>query len=164
MRTIEVKQLTVECFARYGSFADMLHPRGDKIGPPEAEFFPDGVRAFPCAAMTGFSTVKTSYRPMVIDEAERHSYAAELLLPLDGDVVCFAAPAPFDTFPAEKAEAFLVPRGTLLKLRPGVWHKAPFPVGPGSVSTLVVLPERTYATDCLVEKLTEEKRLSIRVP
>ena len=70
-------------------------------------------------------------------------------MPIDGDVLVHVAPAaPGDRFPAEQAEVFLVPKGTMLVLRPGVWHHGPFALGAERVSCLVGLPERLYARDC----------------
>ena len=43
-----------------------------------------------------------------------------------------------------------------------MWHFAPYAVI-GPVSTIVVLPERTYANDCVVVKHTEEQKLEIEM-
>jgi ureidoglycolate lyase len=47
----------------------------------------------------------------------------------------------------DQVEVFRVPKGTLITLRPGVWHCAPFAENADIVNILVVLPERTYAND-----------------
>ena len=36
-----VKQLTCEAFKTYGSFANMLEPKGPKLGKDSVEFFRD---------------------------------------------------------------------------------------------------------------------------
>lgn len=160
MRTILAQPLTKDRFSPYGAFADLLQPEGFKLGDPAAEFFPDLLRVFPGAAMAGLSVVRTVHRPWVVDTAEQHDLATEILLPLDGDIICFVAP-PCAAFPAAQTEAFLVPRGTAIAVKPGVWHKAPFPAAPQTVHTLVLLPERTYAVDCRVQTPAAEERIEI---
>ncbi len=161
MRTISIQPLTPERFAPYGTFTDLVHPAGTAMGGPEALFFPDRMRVLGGTGMTGVSVVSTLRRPLLIDVAEQHDLATEVLLPLDGDIICFTAPACAAAFPTGQAEAFLVPRGTAIALLPGVWHKAPFPVDAEQVHTLVLLPERTYAVDCRVQALREEEQIKI---
>ena len=161
MRKIAIQPLTLERFAPYGIFTDLLHPAGVSLGGPEALFFPDRLRVWGGTGPTGVSVVSTLWRPLIIDVAEQHDLATEVLLPLDGDIICFAAPACAADFPCEQAEAFLVPRGTAIALFPGVWHKAPFPVHMEQVHTLVLLPERTYAIDCRVQTLRPADQIEI---
>jgi hypothetical protein len=72
------------------------------------------------------------------------------------------APAgPALEFPASSAEVFLVPRGTLLCIRPGVWHHAPFAFGSDIVNCLIVLSERTYKNDCTLYQIPSESRVRI---
>ena len=66
------------------------------------------------------------------------------------------APVPLDRF-----RAFRVPKGTMVCLRPGVWHHAPFAVGGGPANVLIALPERTYANDCTVVELAEDEQIRI---
>lgn len=157
MYTITAKHLDSNYFQRYGCFANMLQPTGNKIGEWPVEFYPDVQSLFFGASLTGFSTVITEKREMIVTEAERHTSTVEVLLPLDGDVIIFAAPPTENSFIREQAEAFIVPQGTLVALKAGVWHKAPFPVFKDRVSTLVILPERVYANDCTVIPLNEQK-------
>lgn len=90
-------------------------------------------------------------RPFVLNVSEFHDTCCEIVLPLDGDILMHVAPAgPEKEFPYEKAEVFLVPRGTLARLRPGVWHHAPFSLRSEVVNCLIALPERTYKNDCIV--------------
>jgi ureidoglycolate lyase len=56
---------------------------------------------------------------------------------------------------------FGIPRGTLVVLRPGVWHHAPFTIDGKPANVLVVLPERTYANDCVVVELSAEEQVEI---
>jgi ureidoglycolate lyase len=54
-----------------------------------------------------------------------------------------------------------VPRGTFVTLNAGVWHHAPFPHGANVVNMVIVLPERTYANDCLVVPLSKKEQVKI---
>ena len=83
-------------------------------------------------------------------------------MPIDGDVLIHVALATRNgEVPLDRIEVFLVPKGTLVIIRPGVWHHAPFAFGSDFVNVLVVLPERTYAKDCFVSIIPEDKQLEI---
>ncbi|MBE3064911.1 MAG: ureidoglycolate lyase [Spirochaetes bacterium] len=98
----------------------------------------------------------------MMDVSEYHDTCCEVVLPLDGDVLMHVAPAvPEKEFPFDSAEVFLVPRGTICCLRPGVWHHAPYAVGATVVNCLVALPERTYMNDCKVYQFPEDRRMKI---
>ena len=56
-------------------------------------------------------------------------------------------------------EVFRVPKGTMVTLRPGVWHHGPFCVDTDSLQTLIILPERLYAYDCTVLTAPEADKL-----
>jgi hypothetical protein len=56
---------------------------------------------------------------------------------------------------------FFVKKGTMVAIRPGVWHCAPFAYKADHVNVLIVLPERTYANDCTIEIIPIEKRISV---
>lgn len=161
MHMIKARHLDAQCFQRYGTYANMIQPSGNAIGELPVTFYPDVLNVFMGASLIGFSTVITEKRDMIVTEAEQHASTLELLLPLDGDVVIFVAPPTVSTFNKETVEAFIVPKGTLIVLNAGVWHKAPFPISAQRVSTLVVLPERTYANDCTINSLNEEQQFKI---
>ena len=81
---------------------------------------------------------------------------------IDGDMVIHVGPAtPKDVIPLEEIEAFRIPKGTFVSLRPGVWHGGPFTTTDKPVSVLIVLPERTYANDCEGHKLDEKDYIEI---
>ena len=162
MKTICAKPLTLESFNQYGNFTNLTDCSSTKIGENPIEFFRDIVSCNLCNICPSFSVVKTWKRDMVIDEAEQHFYTAEALLPLDGDIVIFVAPSTDRTVPFDEIEAFIVPKNTLVTVKSGVWHKAPFPVNDEIVHSLVILPERTYANDCLVVKFPEDKKILIK--
>lgn len=97
-----------------------------------------------------------------IDTYKYHNTCAEAMLPLDGDTYIHVAPAgPADHVPYDEVEVFRVPKGTMVTLRPGVWHHGPFCVDTDSLQTLIILPKRLYAYDCTVLTASEADKLRI---
>jgi len=163
MREIPYSPLTRDGFAKYGTFASMIDPVWPKIGAEPIEFFRDMVQThLGNSAPASFGVCRVARRPFVMDVSEYHNGCCEIILPLDGDVLMHVAPAvPEKEFPFDSAEVFLVPKGTLCCLRPGVWHHAPFALETRVVNCLVALPERTYANDCKVYEFPPDCRLKI---
>ena len=109
-----------------------------------------------------FSVTTVKPRENKINFMEYHSFTGEGILPLDGDVyVHLAPPSPKSVIPKDSVEVFLIPKGTLLTIRMGVWHGAPFAVGTERVNVLCVLPERTYANDGFFHMVPEEEQMKI---
>lgn len=162
MRKIKVQKLDREAFRPYGDFVELLRPASFYGDAPTA-FTPDMLQlSLAQHDQASFSICRVVERANIVDTSEYHSAASEGNLPLDGDVVLHVAPANRGQIEADKFEAFLVPKGTLVTLKPGVWHFAPYAVS-GEVSTVVILPERTYANDCVVVKHTEEQKLELEM-
>jgi len=158
-----VKELSLEGFRAYGSFASMIEPQSVKIGAEPIEFFRDMVRLdLGGASIASFSVCRVSERPAVVDVTEFHSRCGEGIMPLDGDIVIHVGPAtPAGDVPIDRIKAFRVPKGTFVSIHPGVWHHAPFAAGTDCVNTLIVLPERTYANDCEVYEIPEQGRIEL---
>lgn len=154
MNTVKAEPLSLAAFAPFGFYAELLAPAAEKFGAPPIEFFRDLVQQHLGGAhLVSFSVCRVAPRPPVIDVSECHSMTGETLLPLDSDVLIHVAPASADGRPPlARLRVFRVPRGTLVTLRPGVWHHAPFALG-APATVLVALPERTYANDCRVVSL-----------
>ena len=163
MRTVQIEDLSIEAFLPFGFYAQHLNPGADKIGAPPVEFFRDMVQQdLGQATRVSFSTCRVERRANKIQVCEYHSHTGEAILPLDGDVLIHVGPAsPGRDVPLDKLRVFRVPRGTLVVLRPGVWHHAPFTVDGEPANVLIVLPERTYANDCVVVELSEADQLAI---
>jgi len=163
MRQITCRKLSVEDFAKYGTFADMINPRGPRLGAEPIEFFRDMVQSqLGSTPIASFGVCRVVKRPFVMDVSEYHDTCCEVVLPLDGDVLMHVAPAvPEKEFPFEQAEVFKVPRGTLCCLRPGVWHHAPYALNADVVNCLIALPERTYMNDCKVYAFPPEQHVCI---
>lgn len=155
---IKAKPLTMEAFAPYGSYTDICRPTGHSLGV----FFPDRLLMDVSGDMpVGFSPLSVD-KPAeyVVTAAEYHNTTAEGILPLDADVVVHVAP-PSNAPVPEKTEAFIVPKGTLVKLNAGVWHMCPLPVDQPHVNILIVLPQRTYVNDCTVVPYEPQQQIRI---
>jgi len=164
MRTVKVEKLSVEEFLPFGFYAQLINPDTERIGTPPIEFFRDMVQQdLGGASIASFSTCRVKKRDLVIDVAEYYTMTGEGILPLDGDVLIHVGPAtpPGDGVPLDKIKVFRVPQGTMVVLRPGTWHHAPFTVDDSPTNVLIVLPERAYANDCEVVELGEENKIMI---
>ncbi len=158
MRQIKAKKLTAEAFSQYGSFYNLVDPKGSALGG----FYNDKV-ALPVSGnvpVTFSSLEMEKADKMIVDAAEYHNYTGEGILPLDDDVVIHVAPPTKEPVP-ELTEAFVVPKGTVVKLNTGVWHLAPMPINEKVAHILIVLPERVYKNDCVVVEYAEEDQMEI---
>ena len=163
-REIKVKELTLENFRPYGTFSKLLHPTARSNGLPGMSFHADmEILELGTAHTAAFSVTRvTSALPHVIVALEHQSHCGEGILPLDGDMLVYFAPAGASYEAAlQEVEAFVVPRGVMLTIRPGVWHCCPYPVNTDVINVLNVLPERTYANDCTMKLLAEDERIRI---
>jgi ureidoglycolate lyase len=166
MRTVKAESLNVEKFLPFGFYANMIDPQAEKIGTAPIEFFRDMVQEdLGGASAPSFSTCRVEPRTLVVDVTECHTATGEGILPLDNDILIHVGPAtPADADPPlDKFRVFKVPKGTMVVLRPGVWHHAPFTLKRAPANVLIVLPERTYANDCEVINLDEPDRICIEL-
>ncbi len=163
MKTVGIKKLTMEAFAPYGTFASVMAPKGPKMGEKPVEFFRDMVQqTLGAANMVSYSACVVEQRDWVITNAEYHNHCCEAIICLDGDYLAHFAPAcPEGEEPFDSIEVFLIPKGTMVVVRPGVWHQAGFPYGCGEVHVLCALPERTYSNDCVFMEIPENKRIRV---
>lgn len=158
MRTIKAMPLTVESFREFGEFYSILEPKGHHMGT----FFHDHVLVPVSghAPMAFSAYVVEKPEKMIVKEAEYHNDTSEIILPLDGDIITYVA-APSKELEPENTVAFRIPKGTVVKLNAGVWHKDSFAVEQEQVHTLIVLPERTYKRDCVILPYGEENWIEI---
>ena len=164
MPKVRIEELTRDAFAPFGTFANMLNPDTEAIGESPSKFHRDMVLlpTMHPQSLTAFSTCRVEKRPLVVDVTEYHSYTAEGNLPLDADALIHVGPATANGIvPWDKIRIFRVPRGTFVTTYPGVWHHAPFAHGADVLNMLIVLPERTYANDCVVVEATEAQKVYI---
>jgi ureidoglycolate lyase len=164
MRTVKIENLEHNTFLPFGFIANHTNPNTEKIGSDPTWFYRDMAQLdLGTASKASFSTCRVEQRELVIDVTEFHSRTGEGVLPLDSDVLIHVAPAtPNGVVPLEQFRVFRVPRGTLVVLRPGVWHHAPFSLE-GVANVLIVLPERTYANDCTVVELAVSDQIRIEI-
>jgi ureidoglycolate lyase len=166
MRIVKVEELSAEQFLPFGFYARLVDPDTERLGSAPIEFFRDMVQQdLGGISIASFSTCRIEKRDLAIDVTEYHSSCGEGILPLDNDILIHVGPAtpPGSGVPLDKIRVFRVPKGTMVVLRPGTWHHAPFTVNDDPANTLIVLPERTYANDCEVFELEEADRIRIEV-
>ena len=163
-KTLTVESLTADAFGPFGFFASMIDPAATVIVKKPIEFYRDMLQLdLGGANIASLSVCRVEPRPAVVDVTEYHSYCGEGILPLDNDVVIHVGPAcPDEELPLEQFRAFAVPKGTLVVLRPGVWHHAPMTMNAKPANVLIILPERTYANDCTVVNLPKTQRLTVK--
>ena len=161
MKEIKVMPITRDEFAPFGEFYNMENPDGYALVGAIHKFYPDRLTTA-CVGRLAFSPLVVK-RPesMVITEQEYHTTTEELILPLDDDMILHVAPASGGAIATDYAKAFLVPKGTLVKLRCAVWHLAPLPASKEQFTALIILPECTYANDCTVVQIPEDKQFKI---
>ena len=155
MRTLKVEELSVESFLPFGFYADLINSKTEKLGAPPIEFFRDMVQQdLGGASIVSFSSCRIEKREPVINVSEYHSKTTEGALPINNDIFMHVGPASAGTeVPLDKFRVFRVPMGTMVVLRPGVWHHGAFTANDRPVNILITLPERTYANDCVVVEL-----------
>lgn len=150
-----------EAFAPYGVYYDMLRPDGYALEGEIHKFYPDRISE---SAVTriGYSpiTVKKAAR-MTVKAVEYHTTTPEMILPLNDDMIIHVAPASAGTPVTGLTEAFIIPRGALVKINTAIWHLAPLPVHEEELHAMIILPECTYANDCTVVELKEEEQFEI---
>lgn len=165
MRTIKAKPLTIEAFAQYGSFVNVLNPEGHFLGGNELRFYKDHVTmAVGGISAIGFSPlIMMKPKDMIITKAEYHTSTGEGILIMDDDAIVHVAPPTAHTPVPEKTEAFIVPKGTFIRLNTAVWHLGPLPINNDILHALVVLPERIYANDCVIMEYKEDEYIKIEL-
>jgi len=155
MRELKAKKLTIEGFAPYGSFCDMVNPTGYALQGEIHKFYPDRVTGA-CVGTMAFSPIAVQKDDRIIKQAEYHTTTWEGILPVNDDMIIHVAPASAGTVVPELTEAFIVPKGTLVKINAAIWHLAPLPVNEDVLHAMIILPECIYANDCTVVDFDEK--------
>jgi ureidoglycolate lyase len=163
MHSVRAQPLTSEAFAPFGTFRDLIGATGPHLGAPPITFYRDLLPLEQGGKPPVFSICRVTPRDFVMEVMEYHSHTGEGILPLDGDVLVQVAPATprAAAFPTAETQVFHVPMGTMLAIRPGVWHHAPFVIGDAAVNVVIVLPERTYANDTTYLPLEGDMKIHI---
>ncbi len=165
MPSVKIEELTLEAYKPFGTFVNMINPDTEAIGGAPIQFFRD-MALLPIQhprSLPSFSVCRVEKRPLIVDTTEMHTFTAEGNLPLDADALIHVAPAtPNGECPKDRIRVFRVPRGTFVTMNAGVWHHAPFAYKADVLNMLIVLPERTYANDCLVIGLEKKDHVLIQ--
>ena len=163
-----IQELTSHAFSKYGTFASLTPPNGCALAQDDIiAFWPDCGGVLDLGPMASnqlaIGICQVHWRPLQVEVSEYHTATGEGNLPLDGDIyIHVAPPTAGDTVPVDAIEIFRVPQGTMVILKPGVWHHAPYAIQKDAViNTLILLPQRTYANDCVVKELTEPVTFSV---
>lgn len=165
MITKGIKELNVIEFSKYGNYTSVLNPDAVKFGSEPIEFYRDMIQlGLGQSTTVSFSLCRLLKREFIVEASEYHNYCGEMIIPVDGDILMHVgAASDSDKVPVEDIEIYRIPKGTVVCIRPGVWHQAAFAYNCDSVNILVALPERTYATDCHLIKLQPEEQIKILV-
>jgi ureidoglycolate lyase len=164
MQTIKAKPLTPEGFQKYGEYLNLLDNNAiaaKSVFPPFG-FFPDlikldfGGQTLPTVAVCHVKKTEKN----IVAFMEAHRYTCEGLLPLDGDCIIFVGPPPFGNppqFSVKALEAFIVPKGTFVKLNPLIVHGSQYAVNTDEVHIVCMLPGRTFANDMLAGMVEKDE-------
>lgn len=159
MRTIQAKPLSPESFRKYGVYQNLLDDASmgcNSVNP--AGFFPDlitlnfGTTTLPSVCCCSVTKIEKN----IIRSMEAHQYTCEGLLPIDADVIIFVGTLPPTGLTTETLEAFLVPKGTFVKLNPLIVHGTQYCVDTPQAHILCMLPERTFRNDKIGRMLEDE--------
>lgn len=163
MKEIRLTKLTKENFEEYGTYTDLLNPRHPFYEAGQPQFYPDRTTvAIGKEGNLGISVSQEFKRDNVIEFAEIHQKTEEAMVCLDDDVIIYCAPATeTKELPLDYVQAFFIPKGTLVTIKPGVWHGCQFLQNLEVGHVLVLLPERTYAKDCVLVELKEDDQIRI---
>jgi len=164
MKTVAVQDLDLASFQTFGSFSNLIDPKSFGFGKPPVEFYRDIIQQdLGGSATASYAICRVEARPLVITSAEFHNQTCEGILPLDNDVLIHVGPgtSPHGPVPVDDFQVYRVPKGTMVILRPGVWHHAPYTANGQPANVLIVLPERTYVNDCIAVRIEEERQLEI---
>jgi len=163
MRKVKIQKLTLEGFKKYGGYANLINPNAPKLGGNGSEYYPDlismdlGIKSVQSA-----SICRAFKCPPIVDIAESHTHSTEAMMALDSDMVMhFGIPTPSGVCPVDTMEVFHIPKGTIVVMKHGTWHYAPFCYGSDVTNILVLLPPRTYVNDCTTYKFREDERFEI---
>lgn len=154
MKTIKVKKLTKEAFAPYG---EVLTIEGREAGgnPASHLWYPQVVVI---DDPTSINLMKVVPHEFVLKDFEKHDKTTENLLAMDGDLIVGVAKA--GELEDEAVEAFYIPAGLGISLKPSVWHAVPFAVGK-EVMSVCIFKNNTSHEDIYFASISEELGLTM---
>lgn len=151
---VALKNITRENIREFGDYFDVAG-----VEPTYSDAIFDWWNEVGFADLGGrasFGIVQPRFNPEFSETIfEQHSNTPEVLIPIDEDIIVLVAKkdAFSDGIPRlGDFDAFLVPKGTAVSLKPGVWHHAPMVMGVSS-RVFVIFKEKTSFEDCLTKDL-----------
>ena len=163
MKQIKVQQLSRDAFAKYGTYQNLLDDEDMALHSINKKgFFCDLIQLdFADTTLPSVNCCQVSKpEKRVIGFIEAHKYTCEGLLPIDSDMVIYVGIYKGE-FQLDSIEAFLIPKGTFVKLNPLIVHGTQYPVNEGISHCLCMLPMRTFNNDMIAKRLDEEDRIEI---
>lgn len=161
MKKVKAEKLTLESFAPFGSYSNVLDPEGPHLSGDYHDFYRDQ------AVIYAESRMPMAVSPLVVRKVEMkvtavewHNETCEGLMPLNDDAIVHLTPAG-GAFDPDQTKVFIVPKGTMISIKPGVYHLTPYPAKEEALHALVLLPERTYINDFLYYELSEDEQFII---
>ena len=146
---LKVHELTEDNFAPYGRFFNIYgFAKGEKL--QTSPYFPDvtGI-LFENSSYAGIGVGIAIDRLRVTTQAEIHEHTEEMLAFMDAESI-FIVGEPSGTTPVlSKFKAFLIPKGSFLTMKRGVWHATPFPTDSDRVTLFCILPPYTNYNDAI---------------
>ena len=155
MRELKAVPITVESFAPFGTFCNMVNPTGHALQGAIHSFYPDRISGS-CVGSIAFSPIEVKKDDRIIKQAEYITTTWEGIIALNDDMLIHVAPASGGTPVPELAQAFIVPKGCMVKLNTAIWHLCPLPLHEDVLHAMIILPECIYANDCTVVDLDEK--------
>lgn len=161
MKQIKAEKLTREAFAPFGEYYDILNPEGYAFTGKINAFYPDRMsESYVSRAAFSPMTVKKPDK-MIVENIEYHTTTPEIIIAFNDDMIVHVAPASKGIPVTDLTKAFIVPKGTLIKLKTAIWHACPMPVKEDVLNVMIVLPEAVYANDCKVVRLEASDQFEI---
>ena len=169
MKKIIVKELSEEAFYKYGSYQDLTNNKqmaartitGDGTG--EEGFYADLLtlefdrsKNPPAVCMCHIRKTEKN----IVDFLEYHQTTCEGLFPFDDDIIIFVGVPKKGTLSVENLEAFLVPKGTFVKLNPLIIHGSQFPVHEQQAHVVCLLPGGTFMNDIASRSIHDEEGMA----
>lgn len=158
MRKIKAEKLSHEAFHFYGDFADMIPEQLPDMNMDQVLL--DLGRPYENCAFSLIRSQVCENNTAIM--AEYHSLTGQAFLPMDGDVLLYVARPTTGDCPIEKMRAFYVPKGTLVVVKPGVWHFTPMAVE-RPVNVMISLVQRTWANDVTFYGFKDEEKFQIEI-
>lgn len=160
MRVIKAEPISDVKFKPFGDFTSIIEPHGSSLG----DFYHDKM-LFPVSGhmpITFSALIVRKPDKMLVTAVEYHNTTCEGIMPIDDDIIIHVAPPTAEPSP-ELTRAFVIPKGTAVRLNTGVWHLSPIPVNRDIAHVLILLPERIYKNDCVVVNYSEKDYVEIQL-